>query len=58
MTRKTEKDIVRTAGALVTRGYRNLYHRALQWTGRTAKEDTMKMMQATIKEAKKKGFVA
>ena len=55
--KKKDSDLVRTAGALVTRGYRDNYKRALLWLGRTSKEDTMRGMSATLRDAKKKGFV-
>jgi len=58
VAKKKETDLVRTAGVLVVRGYRTLYKVALNKLDRTAKEDTLKMISRTIKESKKKGFVA
>ena len=55
--KKRDSDLVRTAGAVVTRSYRENYKRALLWLGRTSKEDTMRGMSACLRDAKKRGFV-
>ena len=58
VVKKKDKELVRTAGAITTRGYRALYQRALSWLRLTSKQDTMSMMSRTIRAARAKGFVA